>query len=153
MAQKALFPGSFDPIHTGHVYVIKRALNLFEEVVVAIGHNANKESMFSLEQRQQWLQDVFEHKAGVIIETYQGLTVDFCRKVDAQFIVRGLRSVADFQYEQAIAQMNRAMYPDIETVFLLTSPELSAINSTIIRDVIRHGGDASMFVPEEVQFK
>lgn len=151
MSRKALFPGSFDPVHLGHVYVVKQALNLFDEIIVAIGTNSNKKAMFSMEDRISWLEASFASESGVSIATYEGLTVDFCRQVDAQFILRGLRNATDFQYEKGIAQMNHALYPDIETVFLLTAPELSAINSTIVRDIAKHDGDTSKFVPPGVK--
>lgn len=151
MSKIALFPGSFDPVTVGHVDVVKRTLDLFDELIIAIGQNTDKKYLFPLEKREAWLKKVFSAEKKVKVMTYQGLTVDFCRKAGARYIVRGLRTSADFEFERGIAQMNRAMAPDIETVFVITDPALSALNSTIVRDIIRHGGDASAFVPGEVK--
>ena len=147
----ALFPGSFDPITLGHVDVIKRALPLFDKIVVAIGTNANKKYMFSLEQRMGWIEKSFSGESKIDVVTYEGLTIEFARSVDAQFLLRGLRNPADFEFEKAISNANQKMAPDIETVFLLTSPETSFISSSIVRDVIKNGGDYSVFVPEGVE--
>ena len=147
----ALFPGSFDPITLGHVDVIKRALPLFDKIVLAIGENANKKYMFSLEERQAFISKTFESESKVELVSYSGLTINFARSVGAKFMLRGLRNPADFEFEKAIAQANRKMADDIETVFLLTSPETSFISSSIVRDVMRNGGDYSLFVPEGVK--
>ena len=147
----ALFPGSFDPITLGHVDVIKRALPLFDKIVVAIGTNANKKYMFSLEQRMGWIEKSFSGESKIDVVTYEGLTIEFARSVDAQFLLRGLRNPADFEFEKAISNAKQKMAPDIETVFLLTSPETSFISSSIVRDVIKNGGDYSVFVPEGVE--
>ena len=146
----AVFPGSFDPITKGHESIVKRALPLFDEVIVAIGVNSEKKYFYSLEQRVEWIGKVFEGEAKVRVEKYEGLTMDFCEKQQAQFVLRGLRSSTDFEFEKGIAQMNKALAPEIDTVFLLSTPELSAINSTIVRDIIRNGGDASQFVPDSI---
>lgn len=143
----AVFPGSFDPLTIGHEAIVKRALLMFDEVVVAIGYNSNKKGYFPLNKRINAIEKVFEAEPRVRVESFMGLTVDFCDKLGAQFIVRGLRTAADFEYERALAQVNKKMRPHIETVFLLTSPEYSSITSTIVRDIIRHGGDASEFLP------
>jgi len=149
----AIFPGSFDPITTGHEDILKRSLPLFDEIIIAIGQNAHKQNYFSLEKRLSWIKDVFKNEPKVRVETYSGLTIDFCKKMSANFIIRGLRTSADFEFEKSIAQNNHAMAPEIETVFILPIPELSAVNSTIVRDVVRNGGDASQFVPKQVDLK
>lgn len=149
----AIFPGSFDPITKGHENILRRALPLFDEIIIAIGKNSSKQNYFSLEQRENWIKQVFANEPKVRIESYTGLTIDFCKKVNAKFILRGLRTSADFEFEKSIAQNNNIMAPEIETVFILPIPELSAINSTIVRDIIRNGGDASPFVPKSIEVK
>ncbi len=149
----AIFPGSFDPITIGHESIVRRALPLFDEIIIAIGKNTNKTDYFTLEQRMEWIKTVFEKEPKVKVQSYSGLTVDFCKKTGANYILRGVRTSSDFEYERAIGQMNRAMNTNIETVFLLTQPEHSYITSTIVRDVIRHGGDASVFLPENLIIK
>ncbi len=149
----AIFPGSFDPITKGHENILLRALPLFDEVIIAIGKNSNKQNYFPLELREKWIRHVFKNEPKVRIETYSGLTIDFCKKMDAAYILRGLRTSADFEFEKAIAQNNKVMAPEIETVFILPVSELSAINSTIVRDIVRFGGNASPFVPEGVDLK
>jgi pantetheine-phosphate adenylyltransferase len=145
----AIFPGSFDPFTIGHESVVRRALSMFDKVVVGIGINTTKSSFFPIEKRVQWIQRVFMDMEGrVEVKTFSGLTVDFCKKENARYILRGLRTAADFEYERAIAQTNKAMYPEIETVFLLTLPQHTHINSSIIREIIRQEGDASKFLPE-----
>lgn len=147
--KKAVFPGSFDPITLGHVDIIRRALPLFDEIVIAIGVNAKKNYMFSLEQRMRFIQNAFFAEDKISVETYKGLTVDYCKQIQADFILRGLRNPADFEFEKAIAQTNRKL-SGIETVFLLTSAETSYISSSIVRDVMKNGGDASSLVPSSV---
>jgi pantetheine-phosphate adenylyltransferase len=146
----ALFPGSFDPFTIGHESVINRALPLFDEIIIAIGSNTKKRSYFSIEQRLDMIREVFRENDRISVASYSGLTVDFCRECGAQYLLRGLRTAADFEYERAIAQINKAMYPELESVFLLTLPEHTPINSTIIRDVIMHGGDAGKFIPKAI---
>ncbi len=146
----AIFPGSFDPITIGHEDILKRVLPLFDEIIVAIGKNSSKQNYFELEQRKKWVQQVFANQPKVRVDTYTGLTVEYCKKMGANFIVRGLRTSADFEFEKAIAQNNKMMVPEVETVFILPIPELSAINSTIVRDIIRNGGDATRFVPKGI---
>ena len=153
MKRIALFPGSFDPITKGHENILLRALPLFDEIIIAIGKNSSKQSYFTIEQREKWIKQVFANEPKVRIETYTGLTIDFCKKMNARFILRGLRTSADFEFEKSIAQNNNVMAPEIETVFILPIPELSAINSTIVRDIIRNGGDASPFVPTGINLK
>lgn len=150
--KRALFPGSFDPITLGHFDIIKRGVHLFDEVVVAIGINADKKYMFSVEERQGFIEDAFKDEPKVKVVTYEGLTIDFCKLIDAQFILRGLRNPADFEFEKAIAHTNRKL-SKIETVFLLTASKTSYISSSIVRDVIRNGGDYTVLVPESVRVK
>ncbi|WP_343522181.1 pantetheine-phosphate adenylyltransferase [Pedobacter sp.] len=145
----ALFPGSFDPITIAHVNILQRAIPLFDKIVVGIGLNSSKQNFLSAEQRLQILQTVFKGYQNIEIQTYEGLTVDFCRKIDATYMVRGIRSAADFEYERAIAQINQTMMPEVETILLLSKPEYSAISSTIVRDILRNQGDVSLFVPKE----
>lgn len=149
--RRAIFPGSFDPVTLGHYDIIKRGITLFDELIIAIGVNAEKKYMFSLEKRQSFVEKAFQDEPKIKVLTYKGLTVDFCKKVDAGFILRGLRNPADFEFEKAIAHTNRKL-SEIETVFLLTSSGKSYISSSIVRDVIRNGGDYSGLVPETVVF-
>ncbi len=147
--KKAVFPGSFDPITLGHVDIISRSLPLFDEIVIAIGINAKKNYMFSVDERKKFIQNAFFAEEKITVETYTGLTVDYCKSINADFILRGLRNPADFEFEKAIAQTNRKL-SGIETVFLLTSAETSYISSSIVRDVVRNGGNASSLVPKTV---
>ena len=151
MSKTALFPGSFDPVTVGHVEVISRSLELFDKVIVGVGHNASKSYMFPLHDRVQWIRDSFENVHQVEVTTYSGLTVDFCKKVGARFILRGLRTSADFEFERSIAQMNQYLDNGIETVFLLSSPQFAPLSSTIVRDIIRNGGNAAPFVGSGVK--
>lgn len=150
--KRALFPGSFDPITLGHYDIIKRGIHLFDEVVVAIGINAEKKYMFSLKERQGFIEEAFKDEPKVKVVTYEGLTIDLCKKVAAQFILRGLRNPADFEFEKAIAHTNRKL-SKIETVFLLTAARTSYISSSIVRDVIRNKGDYTVLVPDSVKVK
>ena len=143
----AIFPGSFDPITVGHEDIIARASKMFDQLIVAIGTNSTKRYHFSLEKRKQMIEEVTSDFPNVSVESYSGLTVDYCMKVGSKYIVRGLRTSADFEFERGIGQMNRAMYPQLETVFLLSEPQYSAINSTILRDILANDGDVSKFVP------
>ena len=151
MSRIALFPGSFDPITLGHVDIIERAVPLFDEIKIAVGTNSAKNYLFSLEQRVQWIEQTFAHEPKISVITYEGLTVDFAKEVGVQFLLRGLRNPADFEFEKAIAQANREMVPDLETVFLLTSARYAYISSSIVREVFNHGGDFQKFVPATVQ--
>jgi pantetheine-phosphate adenylyltransferase len=144
----AIFPGSFDPFTIGHESILRRAIPMFDKIIVMIGFNANKKSFFPLEKRLKWINQVFQNEKKVEVRVHEGLTVDFCKEVGAQYILRGLRTSSDFEYERAIAQVNKKMHPEIETVFLLTLPEHTPVNATIIRDIVFHGGDASMFLPK-----
>ncbi len=150
MQKICLFPGTFDPITLGHVDVIKRALPLFDKIIVAVGKNAGKAPMYSPEQRQSWIEEIFREEEKVSAAVYEGLTVNFCREVGAKYILRGIRYVSDFEYEKTIADANRTLDPEIETFFLTCEPKYTSIASTIVRDIIRNGGDASLFLPEAV---
>ncbi len=147
MKKIAVFPGSFDPVTLGHYSLVQRALPLFDELIVAIGQNAHKNYYFPLEKRLDWLRLVFEPFPKVKVDFYEGLTIEYCRKRGAAYILRGLRTSADFEFERGIGQVNRMLDPNIETVFILTSPELTPVTSSIIRDVFRSGGDVSSFLP------
>ncbi len=147
--RRAVFPGSFDPLTLGHYDIVQRAIPLFDELLIAIGINAEKQYMFSLEERQRFIEAAFKEEPKVKVVTYRGLTVSFCRAVKADFILRGLRNPADFEFEKAITHTNRTL-SDIETVFLLTSSGKSFISSSIVRDVIRNGGDYTGLVPPTV---
>ena len=153
MKKTAVFPGSFDPITIGHEAIVRRALSLLDEIVIAVGTNNMKRSFYPLETRKEMIMKVFRDEPRVRVDHYEGLTVDYCKKIGATYIVRGLRTSADFEFERAIAQVNKAMAPGIESVFLLTVPEYSFINSTIVRDIINSGGDASRFVPSAINLK
>ncbi|PIE99870.1 MAG: pantetheine-phosphate adenylyltransferase [Maribacter sp.] len=150
--RRAIFPGSFDPLTLGHHDIITRGITLFDELIIAVGINADKKYMFSLEQRLKFITGEFKSEPKIKVLTYEGLTVDFCKKVNAGFILRGLRNPGDFEFEKAIAHTNRQL-SDIETVFLLTSSGKSFISSSIVRDVIRNGGDYSILVPDTVRLK
>lgn len=150
MKRKAIFPGSFDPFTVGHENVVLRSLDLFDEIVIAIGYNSNKQGFFPIEKRIEWIEKVFEGHPQVQVAKYQGLTVEFAKEIGATHVLRGLRTSADFEYERAIAQVNKSM-SGIDTVFLLTTPEHTPVNSSIVRDIIRHGGDASMFIPVAIR--
>jgi pantetheine-phosphate adenylyltransferase len=150
--KKAIFPGSFDPITLGHFDIIKRGVKLFDELIIAIGINADKKYMFSLDERKKFIEDCFKDEPKIKVVTYKGLTVHFCEKNDVDFILRGLRNPADFEFEKAIAHTNRDLAP-IETVFLLTSANTSYISSSIVRDVIRNNGDYTKLVPKTVRVK
>ncbi|MFT5238508.1 MAG: pantetheine-phosphate adenylyltransferase [Ulvibacter sp.] len=147
--RRAVFPGSFDPITLGHVDIIERALPLFDEIIIAIGVNADKKHMWSLEDRTSYIEKTFANESKVKVKTYSGLTVHFCKEVKATFIIRGLRNTADFTYEQSIAQTNATM-EEVETIFLVASPSISNISSSIVRDVQRHGGNINGMVPTAV---
>lgn len=147
-----LFPGTFDPITKGHVDIIRRALPLFDKIIIGIGINSNKQPMFSTEQRLEWIRKIFGGEPRVEGKSYSGLTTNFCKEIGAHYILRGIRYVSDYEYEKAIADMNRYLENSVETIFLTSSPEFSTISSTLIRDVIRNNGNARMFLPDEVQY-
>lgn len=153
MKRTAVFPGSFDPFTIGHEGIVRRALSLFDEIIIAVGANALKKSYYSLETRKEMIASVFKDEPRIKVDHYEGLTVDYCRRMGAEYLLRGLRTAADFEFERAIAQVNRTLEPTVESVFLLTVPEHTSINSTIVRDIIRSGGDASRFVPAAIDLR
>lgn len=150
MSRICLFPGTFDPITLGHTDIINRALPLFDKVIIGIGRNANKIPMFSEEQRLQWIKDLYAAEPKVDAVVYEGLTVECCKSVGADFILRGIRYVNDFEYEKAIADMNRSINGHIETIFLTCLPQYTSVASTLVRDVLKNGGDVSQFLPKIV---
>ena len=150
MSRICLFPGTFDPLTLGHVDIIDRAIPLFDKIIVGIGLNTSKAPMFSAEQRLQWIKEIYKNEPRVEGAIYEGLTVEFCKKINAHFILRGIRYVSDFEYEKTIADANRTMDKSIETVFLTGEPKYTSVASTIVRDIIRNGGDSSHFLPDVV---
>lgn len=150
MQRICLFPGTFDPLTLGHVDIINRALPLFDKIVVGIGINTSKAPMFSPEQRLQWIREIYKDEERVEGAVYEGLTVNFCEKIGANFILRGIRYVSDFEYEKTIADANRTLDRSIETIFLTGEPKYTSVASTIVRDIIRNGGNAAPFLPEVV---
>lgn len=150
--RRAIFPGSFDPITLGHLDIINRSIPLFDEIIIAIGVNAEKKYMFPLEERKRFIEETFKLEDSISVITYEGLTIDLCKKYEADFILRGLRNPADFEFEKAIAHTNRKL-SKIETIFLLTAADTSYISSSIVRDVIRNGGNYKVLVPDAVRIK
>ncbi len=150
MQRICLFPGTFDPVTLGHVDIINRSVNLFDKIIVGIGKNNSKGPMFSAEQRMNWIKEIYKNEPRVESTIYDGLTIDYCKTIGAQFILRGIRYVSDFEYEKTIADANRAMDASIETIFLTGEPKYTSVASTIVRDIIRNGGNASPFLPEVV---
>lgn len=150
MKKIAVFPGSFDPITSGHVDILLRALPLFDEVIVAIGENSQKKSLFPLETRLNWIKKVFVNEPKIIVDSFSGLTVNYCKAKNSNYILRGIRSASDFDYEKTIAHLNNAMFPEIETILILSKPELSSISSTIVREIIRGKGKVEKFVPAAI---
>ena len=151
-SRKAVFPGSFDPITTGHVDLVRRALPLFDEIIIAIGINSQKQTLFDVAQRKAWIENVFTDEPRVRVDTFEGLTVHFCKKVGAHYLIRGLRNASDFDYEKTISQLNHIVGDRVETVFLISRPEFSHISSTIVREIIKGQGDASPFLPPGVHY-
>lgn len=150
MQRVCLFPGTFDPVTLGHIDIINRAIPLFDKLVIGIGRNVNKVPMFSEAQRLEWLRDIYKDEPKVEAVVYDGLTVNCCKSVGANFMLRGIRYVNDFEYEKAIADMNRSMDGHIETIFLTCLPQYTSVASTLVRDVFKNGGDVSQFLPEVV---
>jgi len=150
MKKIAVFPGSFDPITIGHADIVRRALPLFDEIIIAIGTNSQKQGLFDLEKRMDWIRMVFKGEKKVKVDSYEGLTVNFCEKKKANYLLRGIRSSADFEYEKTIAHLNHDMLPQLETILILSRPELSSISSTIVREIIRGKGKIKKFVPKEI---
>lgn len=150
MIKTAIFPGSFDPVTKGHEDLIIRASAIFDKIIVAIGENSKKKGLFPISLRKEWLENVTKNLDNVSVEVYNGLTVDFCKQNNSHYIIRGIRTNADFEFESDIAQMNKAMSPEIETVFLLSSPEFSGIKSALVREIYKYGGITSNFLPEGI---
>jgi pantetheine-phosphate adenylyltransferase len=150
MQRICLFPGTFDPLTLGHVDIINRSVSLFDKIVVGIGMNASKAPMFTGEQRLQWIREIYKDEPKVEAALYEGLTVNFCRQIGARYILRGIRYVSDFEYEKTIADANRTLDANIETIFLTGEPKFTSVASTIVRDIIRNGGDASQFLPDVI---
>lgn len=150
MPKIAVFPGSFDPITKGHQNIVERALPLFDQIIIAIGENIEKKTYFSLTDRLTWIRKTFEHHNQVEVVTFSGLTVDFCKKHGAFYILRGLRTSADFEFERTIGQVNKKMDDQVETVFFLTAPEFTSLNSSVVREIHRYGGDISQFIPQNI---
>lgn len=147
MSRVCLFPGTFDPITLGHVDIIRRAVGLFDRLVIGIGVNSSKTPMFSTGQRMEWISAIFADDPRVEVTSYEGLTINACRSIGANYILRGIRYVSDFEYEKAIADMNHLLAEEVETIFLTSASQYGTISSTLVRDVYRHGGDISLFVP------
>jgi pantetheine-phosphate adenylyltransferase len=145
----ALFPGSFDPVTKAHVDILRRAIPLFDKVVIGIGLNSTKAAFLDIDRRKEMLQAVFADEPKVEVATYEGLTVEFCKTIGAAYMIRGIRTVSDFEYEKAIAQMNHALVPEIESIFIVSKPGYSSISSTIVRDIMRNNGDIKQFIPKE----
>ncbi len=150
MRKIAVFPGSFDPITVGHLDIVQRAIPLFDEIVIALGENSSKKYMFSLEERQKHIAKAFGEYNNIKQSTYSGLTVDFCKSIGANYILRGMRSEHDFEFERSIALMNKAMHDELETIFLVSAAKYTAVSSTIVRDILRNGGDATPFLPHGI---
>ena len=150
MSKIAIFPGSFSPFTIGHQSIVDRALPLFDKIVISVGINSEKPQYFSIEERMQWIKDVYNNNPKIDVKQYKGLTVDFCKKENANYILRGLRDSHDFKFEKNIAHMNKELNPNIETIFIITPPKISHISSSIIRDIIKNGGDVRKFIPKEI---
>ena len=150
MSRIAVFPGSFSPFTLGHKSVVDRSLPLFDKIIIAIGINSEKNEYFSIEEKEKWIKDIYKDNPKIEVQFYEGLTVDFCEKEEAKYILRGLRDSHDFKYEKNIAQTNKNLNPKLETIFVITPPGMSHISSTIMRDIIKNGGDVSQFLPKEI---
>jgi pantetheine-phosphate adenylyltransferase len=148
---KAIFPGSFDPFTVGHEALVQRSLKLFNEITIAVGYNSDKKYMFGIDTRVELIKAVFKNNPQITVISYSGLTVDLCRSLNIYFLIRGLRTSSDFEFERAIGQINKQLEPQIETVFMLIAPEHSAISSSIVRDILVNNGDASMLLPTNIK--
>jgi pantetheine-phosphate adenylyltransferase len=153
MEKISVFAGSFDPFTVGHESVVRRALPLFDKIIIAVGFNQEKKQFFSIDKRMAMIKDIFNDEPKVSVDKYTGLTVEYCRKIGAKYLLRGLRTAADFEFERTIAQLNKKMYPRVESVFILALPEHTPVTSTIVRDIIRFKGDASKFLPKKTDLK
>lgn len=153
MEKNAVFPGSFDPFTVGHESVVLRALSLFDKIIIAVGYNANKKSLFSIEQRLAIIRKIFENEPRIEVISFEGLTVDLCKRINVSFILRGLRTSDDFEFERAVGQVNKAMNPEIESVYFLTAPEHSFVNSSVVREIIMHNGNPTQFIPKSINIK
>ncbi len=153
MTKTAIFPGSFSPFTIGHQSIVERALLLFDKIIISVGINSEKQQHFSVEERMKWIQEIYKDNPKIEVKKYTGLTVEFCKKENAHFLLRGLRNSHDFEFEKDMAQMNKDLNPNIETIFIITSPEISHISSSTIRDIIKNKGDVSKFIPKEVNLK
>lgn len=153
MEKNAVFPGSFDPFTIGHESVVLRALSLFDKIIIAVGYNANKKSLFSIEQRLAIIRKIFENEPRIEVISFEGLTVDLCKRINVSFILRGLRTSDDFEFERAVGQVNKAMNPEIESVYFLTAPEHSFVNSSVVREIIMHNGNPTQFIPKSINIK
>lgn len=151
MQKKAVFPGTFDPFTLGHESIVKKAIPLFDEIIIAVGKNSTKNALFEMEQRIQWIEATFANEPKIKVETYSGLTVDYCLAQKAQFLIRGLRNAQDFTYESAIEQMNHALKPEVTSVFYICEARYAAISSSIVREIIKNGGDAEQFLPAAIK--
>jgi pantetheine-phosphate adenylyltransferase len=151
MKRIAVFPGSFDPITRGHENIVRRSAPLFDQIIVAIGHNTTKQTMFSMEQRKIWIGETFADLENITTESYEGLTVDFCRRKEAKYLLRGLRNSGDFEYERTIAHMNKALWHELETVLMFTDTDYVSVHSTVIREIIKNNGDVAAFVPSRIK--
>ena len=149
----AVFPGSFDPFTLGHESIVLRSLPLFDKVIIGIGSNTNKKAFFSVEQRLEMIRELFAENSKIEVIYYEDLTTDFCKRVGAKYMLRGLRTSSDFEYEKVIAQVNQAMLPEVESLFMLTLPEHTAINSSVVREILQYGGDVSKFVPKGINLQ
>ena len=145
----ALFPGSFDPVTKAHVDIVKRSVNLFDKLYIGIGMNSSKQGLLTVEKREQMLKAVFRYDSRIEIIAYEGLTVEFCKSIGATYMIRGIRTVSDFEYEKAIAQMNHSLEPEIESIFIVSKPGYSSISSTIVREIMRYNGNVDQFIPKE----
>ena len=146
----AVYPGSFDPFTIGHESIVLRAMDLFDKIIIGIGFNISKKTLFTVERRLEMLKELFSGNPKIEVMCYDDLTIDFCKRVDAKYILRGLRNSSDFEYEKGIAQVNQAMMPEVESIFMMTLPEHMAINSSVVREILRYGGDVSKFLPKSV---
>ena len=149
----AVFPGSFDPFTLGHESIVLRAVDLFDKIIIGIGANTNKKNFFTAQQRLEMIQDLFADTPKIEVKSYDDLTIDFCKRVGATYTLRGLRTSSDFEYEKVIAQVNQVMLPEVESIFMLTLPEHAAINSSVVREIMRYGGDVSKFVPKGINLE